>query len=223
MAHEINNPLTGILGNILLIKSYPQDAASFEKRVSVIESETLRARDIVRNLLDFARKGDLERTPAEIENLIEHTPLLMNHQAGLGSVKINTRFDDALPQLVIDANQMKPVFINIIHNAIQSMPDGSVLDITSRVRSNGAGKMMEIAFADTGIGMDRHYASHVFDPFFTTKRVSEGTGLGLSVSQKIVSEPGGEITVESEPGNGSIFTITLPVQPGFRQEERHVA
>jgi len=83
--------------------------------------------------------------------------------------------------------------------------------------------MMEIAFADTGVGMDKQAASRVFDPFFTTKRVGEGTGLGLSVSQRIVSDHGGEITVESEPGNGSIFTVTLPVKPGFKQEERHVA
>ncbi|MFA6000523.1 MAG: ATP-binding protein [Thermoleophilia bacterium] len=223
VAHEINNPLTGILGNTLLIKSHPQDAASFEKRVSVIESETLRARDIVRNLLDFARKGDLERTPAAIDDLIEHTLLLMQHQADLGSVKINTRLDDALPQLIIDANQMKQVFINIIHNAIQSMPDGGVLDITSHLHSNGEGKMMEIAFEDSGVGMDMQAASRVFDPFFTTKRVGEGTGLGLSVSQRIVSEHGGEITVESEPGNGSIFRVILPVKTGFSQEERHVA
>ncbi|MFA5801911.1 MAG: ATP-binding protein [Thermoleophilia bacterium] len=223
VAHEINNPLTGILGNTLLIKSYPQDAAAFEKRVSVIESETLRARDIVRNLLDFARQGDLERTPAAIDGLIEHTLFLMHHQAELGSVKINTRFDDALPQVVIDANQLKQVFINIIHNAIQSMPDGGVLDITSRVQGGGDKRIMEIAFADTGIGMDMHAASRVFDPFFTTKRVGEGTGLGLSVSQRIVSDHGGEITVESEPGSGSVFTVTLPVKTGFKQEERHVA
>lgn len=224
VAHEINNPLTGILGSAVLMKSHPQDAATFQKRLAIIESEALRARDIVRNLLDFSRQGNLKRSPASIEQLLEHTLFLMHHQADMSSVRINTSFDSGLPELVIDGNQMKQVFINIIHNAIQSMPQGGQLDISSGLRVGGAGEgLVEVAFTDTGVGMDEHAAARIFDPFFTTKRVGEGTGLGLSVSQRIVDEHGGTITVASEPGKGSVFTITLPVPGAEAQQDRFVA
>ncbi len=223
VAHEINNPLTGILASAMLLKSKTAAGRDVQKNLAVIESEALRARDIVRNLLDFAHQGDTIKTEAiSLGSLIEQTLFLMRHQAKLASVKVQTRLDDGLPQLHLDANQMKQVFMNIIQNAVQAMPAGGSLVISATSSSGGRGaQSLQVEFADSGIGMDDEAMARIFDPFFTTKRIGEGTGLGLSVSHRIVSEHGGEIRVKSAPGRGSTFTVVLPVDNC--QKEREVA
>ena len=212
VAHEINNPLTGILGSALLMKSQPLDPEDMKNKLAIIESETLQARDIVRNLLDFAHQGgDLNPAPASITKLLEHTLSLVRHQADLGRIEVETDIQDNLPDVAVDANQTKQVFLNIINNAVQSMPGGGRLVITAR-RSTSIGerRALEVAFTDTGTGMDAESMRRVFDPFFTTKRVGEGTGLGLSISRRIVNNHGGKILVASAPGAGSTFTVVLP-------------
>jgi len=228
VAHEINNPLTGILGNAMLMKSQPFDAETAAKKMSVIESEALRARDIVRNLLDFAHHGpDLERRPEQVGELLAGTLSLLRHQADITAVQIETEIDDGLPEIAVDTNQIKQVFMNIIHNAIHAMETGGRLDIRARLARQGKGtagaEAMEISFTDSGKGMEPDLMARIFDPFYTTKGVGEGTGLGLSVSQRIVNEHGGQIRVASLPGAGSTFTIALPVNPGCSQENREVA
>ncbi len=212
VAHEINNPLTGILGSALLMKSKKLDPESMERKLEVIESEALRARDIVRNLLDFAHQGGtLKSAPVSVSTLIEHTLNLLRHQADIGSIKVETHFQDDLTQVAVDVNQMKQVFLNIIHNAIHSMPDGGLLMINTRNGPvTGDQRQLEISFADNGSGIEPTALDRIFDPFYTTKQVGEGTGLGLSVSQRIVDDHGGTIHVESEPGKGSTFIVTLP-------------
>lgn len=216
VAHEINNPLTGILGNAMLMKTRPYDADAALKRVSVIESEALRAREIVRTLLDFAHQGQtLERQPVQVDQLLDHTLSLLRHQADISAVQIETDIEENLPELAVDGNQIKQVFMNIIHNAIHAMEPGGRLDIRARLtRCEKGGTLrdtMEISFTDTGTGMEEELITRIFDPFYTTKGVGEGTGLGLSVSQRIVGEHGGEIRVVSLPGSGSTFTVALPV------------
>jgi nitrogen-specific signal transduction histidine kinase len=224
VAHEINNPLTGILGNAMLMKSDAGDNKSMLKKISVIESEALRARDIVRNLLDFAHQNnDLARDRVGLNKLIEQTLFLVRHQANLSSVKIDITVEEGLPELAIDANQMKQVFMNIIHNAIHSMQHGGTLEIKARGRKTADPDEVEISFKDSGCGMDADAMSRIFDPFFTTKNVGEGTGLGLSVSQRIVDDHGGKILVSSQPGEGSTFTVVLPLNNPAREMPRQVA
>ncbi len=212
VAHEINNPLTGILGSALLMKSRDLNPEAMRQRLEVIESETLRARDIVRHLLDFAHQGGkLDTEPVSVRELIEHTLFLLRHQTDMSLVAVQISFEENLPPVAVDSNLMKQVFLNIIHNAIQSMPQGGHLAINARgSQSAGECSMLEVCFTDTGSGMDDIAVARAFDPFFTTKPVGKGTGLGLSVSQKIVSEHGGEIRVASEPGVGSTFSVVLP-------------
>lgn len=225
VAHEINNPLTGILGSALLMKSRQLDPEEREKKLDVIESEALRARDIVRNLLDFAHHGgNLNPVPVSLTQLLEHTLFLVRHQADLGAVEVKTDFQEGMPDIAVDANQMKQVFLNIIHNAIQAMPDGGRLSIKTRRKTTaGERRLLEISFNDSGSGMEAKAMERIFDPFFTTKRIGEGTGLGLSVSQRIVNEHGGEITVASEQGRGSIFTVVLPATGSSSEERQNVA
>ncbi len=221
VAHEINNPLTGILGSALLMKSRKLDQESMDRKLAVIESEALRARDIVRNLLDFARHGgNLDQEPVSVTTLLEHTLFLLRHQADMGAVKVETDLQINLPDINADANQMKQVFLNIIHNAIHAMPDGGTLTISARKSLTAEPRDLEISFADTGIGMDAAAMSRIFDPFYTTKRVGEGTGLGLSVSQRIIAEHGGEIRVASNPGEGSTFTVVMPAAENPAAEDR---
>ena len=224
VAHEINNPLTGILGSAMLLKSTDPANEELQKRLSVIESETMRARDIVRGLLDFAHQGNhIKTAPTPIRQLVENTLFLVRHQTDLSRIQVRTHFAAGIPELAVDANRLKQVFLNIIHNAVQAMPEGGELDITAIVSTmRGGGKTVEIRFRDTGCGMDDPAVARIFDPFYTTKRVGEGTGLGLSVSHRIVSEHGGEIRVESEPGAGSTFIVVLPVN-SCALAERHVA
>jgi len=225
VAHEINNPLTGILGSALLMKSQKLEPQDMEKKLSIIESETLRARDIVRNLLDFAHQGsNATRAPVSVTKLVERTLFLLNHQTELDQFQVETRFDDELPKIAVDANQMKQVFLNIIHNAIQAMPDGGRLSIAACQSASATDRQtLEISFRDTGKGMDTAAVSRVFDPFYTTKRIGEGTGLGLSVSQRIVHEHGGEIMVDSELGKGSTFTVVLPAEQIAGEKRKQVA
>jgi len=224
VAHEINNPLTGILASALLMKSQPQDVETAQKKLTVIESEALRARDIVRSLLDFAHHGDSgSRSPIAVDSLLEQTLFLLGHQSDLGAVSVQADFEPELPEVVVDANQMKQVFLNISSNAIQSMAGTGRLTVRAAKSRAGEDQTVEISFTDTGSGMDDAAISRIFDPFFTTKRVGEGTGLGLSVSQRIVSEHGGEILVDSSLGAGSTFTVVLPAREAGGEAAENVA
>lgn len=211
IAHEINNPLTGVLGFASLML---RDCGSDDPRrrgLETIERETMRARDIVRNLLDFARQDGLKRRRADIRDVVEDTLLLLRKQAELAGVEVSLSFADNIPQVYVDVNQMKQVFINVLNNAIHAMPDGGELRIDVHAAKPDSQKpWVEVSFRDTGMGIPPDKLLKVFDPFFTSKDVGEGTGLGLSVSQRIVEEHGGAITVESQVGHGSTFTVKLP-------------
>ena len=214
VAHEINNPMTGILTNAIMIKTMDFDDKEILGKIDVIESEAFRTREIVHNLLDFAHEeSGFRPEPIDIRDILEHTITLVGHQASLASVTIDTNYAGQLPQAVVDANHIKQVFLNIITNAIHAMPSGGKLTIgISGTASGAANQMLRVSFSDTGTGMDEEKKARIFDPFFTTKQAGKGTGLGLAVAQRIVAEHGGEITVESEPDKGATFTITLPAR-----------
>ena len=214
IAHEINNPLTSVLGYASLLLS--ETASDDPKRadIEVIEKEALRARAIVRDLLGYARQTDAAMTFTQVNEAIESVLPLVRQRAEGANVDIRARLDPALPSIMADVNQLKQVFINILNNAIDAMPQGGTVEVTTRaVTGNGSGPMVEIAFQDSGVGIEPQHLDKIFDAFFTTKGAGRGTGLGLPISKRIVEHHGGTIAVASERGRGSRFTIHLPAAP----------
>ncbi len=212
VAHEINNPLTSIIGFVELMKEY-DDMDLIKNRLEIIEHESIRARDIVRELLNFARKRPLQLSDVDINSLIKEVIILTRAQAKTGRVEIVEDYGD-IPRMIGDPNQIKQVFVNIINNAIHAMPEGGKLYI----KTSSSHDDITIVFKDTGVGIPADVLPRIFEPFFTTKR-EKGTGLGLSISYRIIQDHGGRINVESNEGKGTAFTITLPViSPSFKEK-----
>lgn len=212
IAHEINNPLTSVLGyaSLILSESAPDDPRRGD--LEVIEKEALRARAIVRDLLGYARQTDSAMEQIQINEAIESVLPLIRRRAEAQNVSIAATLDPGVPPIMADVNQLKQVFINILNNAIDAMPQGGQVEVTTReVLVNGTGPLVEISFQDTGVGIPVEYVDKIFDPFFTTKETGKGTGLGLPISKRIVERHGGTIVVNSERGRGTRFTINLPV------------
>jgi signal transduction histidine kinase len=226
VAHELNNPLAGILAYAeLLLRDQPSDAPA-RHDLAIIVKQTLRARDIVRNLMDYARQTKPQRQPADVNQVLCQTLDLVRQLLEGRGVAIEEDYALDLGLLTVDSGQMKQVFLNLITNAFQAMPQGGTLSLrTARV-----GNEVTVSVSDTGQGVPPELRERIFEPFFTTKPVGEGTGLGLSISLGIVKEHGGRITVESrlatepipsgqEDGpeggpEGSVFTVWLPADPG---------
>jgi signal transduction histidine kinase len=223
VAHEINNPLTGILGftSLLLSEMPPDDPRT--KDLKVIESEALRSRQIVRNLLDFSRSHGSKKEPIGINGVIRNTLTLIQYQAKTSNINIVEKFSRDLPPVQADADQLKQVFINLIKNAFDAMPQGGMLTIEtstlpekalvlnrSPLQESASEEMVMIQFKDSGMGIHPDHMQNIFDPFFTTKGRQMGTGLGLSISYNIIEKHGGRLEVESELGKGSNFIIKLP-------------
>jgi two-component system, NtrC family, sensor kinase len=207
VAHEINNPLTGILTNSsLLLEDLPADDPRRED-VEVMVHETIRCREIVKRLLDFARQTKPQKRLANINTLIENIILLVRNQASFRSILIEKNLADEIPESLVDPDQIQQVFVNIILNAAEAMTKGGQLTVSSSVSANR--ENIVITIADTGPGIPEDVRERIFDPFYTTKE--HGTGLGLSISYGIVEQHGGVIGVESRMGKGSVFTIQLPV------------
>jgi two-component system NtrC family sensor kinase len=207
IAHEINNPLTSVLGYTSFLQKRMGQNSQLRHDLQIIENEAKRARAIVRNLLDFARQAPLRTELVDINQVVTDTVDLVKPLAQNASIKIEINLHKSLPAIWIDVNQIKQVFLNLINNAITAMPKGGTLKIvTERSRSFAV-----IKFIDTGIGIPAKHLTKVFDPFFTTKSEGKGTGLGLSISYRIVQEHGGTITVRSKEGQGSEFAVRLPL------------
>lgn len=210
VAHEINNPLTGILTNSsLLLEDLDPDDARRED-VDVIVKETIRCREIVKRLLDFAKQTKPQKRPTNVNALIDNIILLVRNQTSFRNIDIQRDLAPELPDILADPDQMQQVFINIILNAADAMAKGGELVIHSSLST--AGDAIVVNFADTGPGISDENRERIFDPFFTTKE--HGTGLGLSISYGIVEQHGGTIRVESSPGKGSTFSVELPVMSG---------
>jgi PAS domain S-box-containing protein len=208
VAHELNNPLTSVLGfaELLLLGTDPDDPA--REDLSVIADEARRARDIVRGLLDFARQSPSMLEDANLNLVVKETLDLIRRQISNGRVVLEEHYAENLPAIPLSVSRMKQVFLNLITNALYAMPEGGTLTL----RSEQVGDRAAVRIIDTGTGIPADLLSRIFDPFFTTKPVGEGTGLGLSVSLGIVLEHGGQITVESQLGEGSQFTVWLPLE-----------
>jgi signal transduction histidine kinase len=206
VAHEVNNPLTGILGFAeLLIAELPEDDPRHEE-ACVIRDEAVRARSIVKALLEFARPRKPQRIPTNLNDLARSTLELVRFRAADAQVRIVADYGD-LPWLEVDADAFRQVLLNLFNNAIDSMPRGGRLRVTTVDQPERVG----IVVSDDGVGMDDEIRSRIFTPFFSTRADnSGGNGLGLSVSLQIVEGHGGAIEVDSTPGHGSTFTVWLP-------------
>jgi two-component system, NtrC family, sensor kinase len=209
VAHEINNPLGVILCYIDLLKRELADFSQGLKDLAVIEKQTLVSRRIVTDLLQFARAPRSTRHPTAINSLIRDVAQFMSHQFKKDKVSLILNLDENIPSLQLDVNKIKQVLINLLINACQAVSGEGKITVTSRVISED--RQIEIQVRDTGIGISPAIKTKIFDPFFTTKKSGDSTGLGLSVSYGIIQDHDGEITVESEPGRWTCFTIRFPL------------
>jgi two-component system NtrC family sensor kinase len=209
IAHEINNPLTGILVYSSLIRNDPRIDPELRLDMQTIVRETERCAGIVKGLLDFSRETPPQKNFVDLTQVMEDSLKLVVHQSLFHDITITKRYASGLPKVMADHNQIMQVFINILLNAGQSMPRGGTLDITTGVTENGCSVF--VAIADTGYGIPEEHMGKIFDPFFSTKD-QKGTGLGLSVSFGIIANHGGTIGVESQVGKGTTFTIFLPLE-----------
>ncbi|MDH3973491.1 MAG: GAF domain-containing protein [Deltaproteobacteria bacterium] len=208
VAHEVNNPLTGVLTYTCMMMDNPEGSEKDRKRLKVIHDETMRIRTIVRNLLDFARQSDSRTESMDILDIVGDTLDLISHQAKLSDIEIVEEYAPGIPLIAVDAAQIKQVLLNLFNNAIHAMYDGGIL----KVKTFASHAWVNIAIEDSGIGMSEEVSSKIFDPFFTTKPETKGTGLGLSVSHGIIEKHGGKIDLKSQAGKGSTFTIKLPIK-----------
>ncbi len=209
VAHEINNPLQGIVTySHLLLETMPNEEWS-RGNLEKIVTQANRCRDIIRGLLDFARQRKIEKRLYNVNNVIKECVSLLENQALFQNIQIIKKLDPKLPEIVFDPSQVERVFLNIIINAAEAMEGNGKLVLATRF--NSVERMVEIAFSDTGPGISKENMEKVFSPFFTTKDVGHGVGLGLAISYGIVKEHKGTITVESKVGKGTTFTVKLPM------------
>ena len=209
VAHEVNNPLSGILIFASLVLEELPEVSSLREDMERVVEETTRCKTIVRELLDFAREDDESCEAAEINRMIEEGIRLLRNQAIFHNVKIDLDLQTDLPSVHAPASRLNQVLLNLTLNAAEAMEGDGTLRIETRHLSQE--NRIHISVSDTGCGIPKEIQSKIFDPFFTTKDVGKGTGLGLSVSYRILRDCGGTIEVESEEGKGATFRIDLPV------------
>jgi two-component system, NtrC family, sensor kinase len=205
VAHEINNPLSGVLIYANLVLEDLDEQSTFKSDMERIVSETTRCKNIVRELLDFARQEDGACEIADLNQIIHDGLQLLGNQAVFYNVEIELDLQKNLPQVVASAPRMSQVFLNLFLNAAEAMEGTGSLTITTRYIEKD--DKVRVSVGDTGVGIDPENQNKIFEPFFTTKEVGKGTGLGLSVSYRILRDCGGTIEVESEPGQGATFVI----------------
>ncbi|GFO57691.1 two-component sensor histidine kinase [Geomonas silvestris] len=206
VAHEINNPMAIIRGNVELLQiTVPEDAENREE-VDTIFQQVKRVERIVSNLQKFARKQKRENAPVHINELLHEIVAQIRHQVPLDGIKVVENYSRAVEVVAGDGDQLRQVFTNLVLNGVQAMPQGGVLSLKTAPVTDT--ELYEVQVADTGVGIQPENLSQVFNPFFTTK--PSGTGLGLSVSYGIVREHGGTIDIQSIPGSGTTFSVVLP-------------
>jgi PAS domain S-box-containing protein len=207
VAHEVNTPLTGISSftQMLLESASPDDPKT--EVLEKIERQTFRAAKIVNGLLNLARPAQVDSGPCDINAVINDVLSLLEHQFRTGSIQVRKELATAAPTVQGIEHKLQQVFLNLFLNSRDAMPKGGWLTIVTREEHNGT--VVEVA--DTGSGIPADMLSRIYDPFFTTKAIGKGTGLGLSIAYGIVQEHGGTITCDSQAGQGTRFTIRLPL------------
>lgn len=206
VAHEVNTPLAGISSYAQMLLQQIDGSDPKRHLLEKIHLQTVRASGIVNNLLNFSRTGDTQFREIDLNQVLDDTIQLLEPQLRHARVEIVCRYDEELPAAFGNASKLQQVFMNLILNARDAMPNGGRISIHTRLVETS----LVIDFRDTGIGMSPEVIARIYDPFFTTKEIGQGTGLGLALSYGIVQEHGGRIFVESRPGEGAHFTIKLP-------------
>jgi two-component system NtrC family sensor kinase len=218
VAHEINNPLAGILTYSKLISRMADKGFSDDRRLGeaksylqIIEGESRRCGGIVKNLLTFARQNPINPQKNDLNAIIERCLLLVGHQMTLQNIELEKNLATDLPALFCDAGQVQQALLVILMNAVEAMPHGGRLGVTSAF--DPARRLGRVVVSDEGPGIPPEVLSHIFEPFFTTKEEGKGTGLGLAIALGIVQQHGGNIEVASTPQKGTAFTVLLPEEP----------
>jgi signal transduction histidine kinase/ActR/RegA family two-component response regulator len=213
VAHELNNPLTAIIGRAQIMLGEVEGEKAL-KDLEQIAKQGQRAAKIVQNLLSFARQASPEKRLCDIHEILQKVLEMLEYDFRVNDIEVKTDLDSNLPRTMVDSNQIQQVFVNIVNNAHQAMKEeehaGRLTVRTRRVEDR-----LTVEFSDTGPGIDADHAGHIFEPFFTTKPESQGTGLGLSISYGIVKAHGGHIEVRSGEGEGVTFVIELPIIEGL--------
>jgi PAS domain S-box-containing protein len=217
IAHEINNPLAAVLTYIrLMIKLKDRDKFSPERLEDIsrylvtMESETARCGEIVKNLLAFSRQSKITIKSRSIIDIIDRTLNLIAHDLEMKGIQMRKNIAPDLPDVQCDFHQIQQALLNLIYNASDAMLDGGTLTVSANIKA-GSERFLDIMVSDTGCGITEEDKEKIFDPFFTTKAEGKGVGLGLSVVYGIITRHSGTIDVESKPGKGSAFTVSLPV------------
>jgi two-component system, NtrC family, sensor kinase len=210
VAHEINNPLTGVLTFAHLLRDKPKMDEEDRQDLDLIIHETTRASEIVRNLLDFARERAAIKEQLDLNEVVTRVIRLIRNQKGFDRIRFAEELAENLPPVDGNIDQLQQVLLNLALNACEAMPEGGTITIRTFARAD----QVVLEVGDTGCGIKREHLDLLFEPFFTTKAVGKGTGLGLAVCLGIVEQHGGTLGVESEEGKGSTFRITLPPTSG---------
>ena len=208
LAHELDTPLTTISGYCELLAEDIHDERLL-CRIKIISEQIIKCQKTIRNLLDFSRKSTCEKKLYNIHHLINNTLLLVEHRLKIHKINLRKTFDDNIPPLLVDGNQIQQVILNLVNNAVDALPQGG--DIFIETRLNMEAKSIEVVFEDNGIGISSEDQNRVFAPFFTTKEPGKGTGLGLSICNNIISAHNGKIALENRIGNGTRFVVSLPI------------
>ena len=210
VAHELNNPLTAILGVTELLRERQGADDSTKRQLELTHRQARRAARIVQNLLEFSRPASPQKKPVDLNNLLERTLQLHEHSLRRNNIEVDFHLQPDLPGVIGDANQLIQVFLNLITNAEQAIRE--VRDAGRiQIRAGRYGKQLTITVQDDGVGIRSEALPRIFDPFYTTKRPGGGTGLGLSICMSIIREHGGNIEAVILPAGGSAFTIYLPI------------
>jgi two-component system, NtrC family, sensor kinase len=220
VAHEINNPISGVLNLSMLMQRILRDdgippgrVPEFRRYLSQVARESTRVGRIVSDLLAFSRRSKPLRAETDLNAIIRSTVTLIGHKLRLTEVRLNLDLDDCLPMLLGDSSQVQQVVLNLLMNAAEATQGRQGATVNVRTSANGSDAMVVLEVSDNGEGITPENLAKIFDPFFTTKPEGKGVGLGLAVVYGIVQEHGGEITAVSKTGEGATFTVVLPVAP----------
>lgn len=216
IAHEINNPLGGILIYSHLLLEETNKNSPYYENLRKIVKETTRCKDIVKGLLEFARPKEPETIITDINEIVNRSLSIVERQALFQNIKIKKLYSSELPKIVADSAQLQQVFTNIILNAAEAMEGNGILTLSTSLDANG--QHINIQFTDTGHGIKEEDKRRLFEPFFTTKEVGKGTGLGLAISYSIIRKQQGTIDVTSQVEKGTTFTVKLPIKRDVRDE-----
>ncbi|MFQ6024268.1 MAG: ATP-binding protein [Acidiferrobacterales bacterium] len=208
IAHEVKNPLAGILGHAQLCLRKVKEDDPLHNYITIIEHETRRCTEIITNLMKFARQEKMEYEPIDLNEVVKHAMAIVDHQLSINDLKVQLNLADNLPEITGNANQLQQVLMNFAINAQQALEGRpGTVRITSSKQDSG---QVLLVFADNGPGIPEDIREKIFEPFFTTKAAGKGTGLGLSVTYGIIKDHKGEIRIESEIGKGTAFIMTFP-------------